>query len=312
MKRVAETSEPTTRSILVPMTLRPLALLLTLVTLACLVPAAAGAQGRVSIENLTIDGDPPPDEYRTVLANGLRPSLESIRDCYSTRLSARADIGGDYALRMWVSNREVIRITPESHVGDDALEECTRTAIYAFRLPPEAPAGGAWVRMTVRFVAPAPGTVLAPPAAGSGTAPSPTPASPPAAGSTTGSGGTTGTGTMGSTTVPGSLSDLMTALPGGASLPTVTIDSVSGAMERARFEGAIPVPALAVCADGTAGSLPVRVSVDAAGAIRARAGRGMAAGVRRCVVSALQAMTLPAGSGPTRARLTVTFAARTP
>ena len=114
----------------------------------------------------------------------------------------------------------------------------------------------------------------------------------------------------------GVLADLLeaglTALPGGASLPTLRIDSVSGAMERARFEGALPVPALAVCADGTAGAFAVRVSVDAGGHISARAGRGMSSTVRRCVVTALEAMTLPAGSGPTRARVTITFAARAP
>lgn len=290
------------------------ALALALIGLA---PAGALAQGRVSIENLTIDGDPPPDEYRAVLATGLRPSLETIRDCYSRRLVIRPAVGGDYALRMWVSNREVIRITPESHVGDDELEECTRTAIYAFRLPPEAPAGGAWVRMTVRFLAPPPGTVPLPPPS-TGAPPAPGPATPPPAtgGSSSGgaptSGSSAGSGTTSSTSVPGSLSDLMTALPGGASMPTVTIDSVSGAMERARFEGGLPVPALAACADGTVGSFPVRVSIDAEGHLRARAGRGMASPVRRCVVDALQAMTLPPGSGPTRARITLSFGARTP
>ena len=62
-----------------------------LVALAVLsVPLAAEAQGgRVSIENLTINDDPPPDEYREVLAEGLRPSLLRIRECYATTLSTR-------------------------------------------------------------------------------------------------------------------------------------------------------------------------------------------------------------------------------
>lgn len=281
------------------------------VTLAAVapLPGLAHAQGRVSIENLTIDGDPPPSEYREVLATGLRPSVETIRNCYARRLAARPEVAGDYALRMWVSNREVIRITPESHVGDDELEQCTRTAIYAFHLPPEAPAGGAWVRMTVRFVAPPPGTVVAP-STGTGS-------SSPGGGAASASAGTTGTGAASggsgsSTSAPGSLSELMTAVPGGATLPTLSVESVRGAMERARFEGALPVPALAACADGTAGTVPVRVSVDASGRIRARTSRGMASSVRRCVQNVLQAMTLPAGSGPTTARLTVSFPARSP
>lgn len=271
----------------------PMRALLTLtITSLLLVAGGAEAQGRVSIENLTIDGDPPPDEYREVLAAGLRPSLLTISSCYAATLAADPTVQGDYMLRMWVSAREVIRITPESDLGNDTLELCTRQAIYAFHLPPEVPAGGAWVRMTIRFVGPPPGTMATPP---------PPAATPPAT--------TPPTSSITPPTAPVT-SELLTLLPAGA--PTVRIDSISGALERGRFEGAMPVPALAACADGTAGSLPVRITVTAAGRVRARAGRGMSSTVRNCVVEALRAVAAPTSSGSTSVRVTVTFTARTP
>ena len=125
--------------------------------LIVLVAGTAAAQGRVSIEELTVDGDPPPDMYRAVLIEGIRPSVEEIGTAYGRRLAERPGLAGDYRMRLWVSNREVIRITPETSIGDETMERLTREAIYRFRLPDAAPAGGAWVRFIVRFTPPTSG-----------------------------------------------------------------------------------------------------------------------------------------------------------
>ena len=118
---------------------------------------------RVQVVDFTVDGDPPPDEYRQMLADGIRPTLGEVERCYNTRLAANPRLQGDYRLRLWVSARQVIRATAETTLGDATLEECARAAIRQFTLPPQAPDGGATVRFVVRFTAPPVGTV--PPAA---------------------------------------------------------------------------------------------------------------------------------------------------
>jgi hypothetical protein len=239
-------------------------------------PALGAAQGTVTIDELTVDGDPPPAAYRSMLTDAIAPHLEEIRGAYARRLAERPGLGGDYRLRLWVSAREVIRITPESSVGDDTLERQTREAIYRFRLPPAAPGGGAWVRFVVRFVAPA----AAPPAS------SPLASAPPV---------------MGPPTAP-------PASAPARPLPTVRIDRIAGALAESALAGALPVPALGTCANGAGGEVPLRVVVDRRGRLSARAGRGTLRdrATVRCIVRALESLSLGPEAGPTRARITVT------
>jgi hypothetical protein len=263
-----------------------------LVCLAALLlsPLSASAQGRVAIDELTVDGDPPPDEYRTLLSNALRPHLEEIRDVYGRRLAERPGVGGDYRLRLWVSAHEVIRITPESSLGDDTLERQTREAIYRFRLPPEAPAGGAWVRFVVRFTPPASG----PGSAGSAPAlPPPAPATAPDAG----------------TAAPGYTAVLPGVAVPSLRLPTVRIDRITGALSESALGGALPVPALGRCVGPAGGDLPVRVSIDRRGRVSASPARGTLRhrATVRCIEEAIEALTFAPEAGPTRARITVTI-----
>lgn len=255
-----------------------------------LAPAIALAQGRVSIEELTVDGDPPPDEYRALLANALRPHLEEIRDVYGRRLAERPGLGGDYRLRLWVSAREVIRITPESTVGDDTLERQTREAIYRFRLPPEAPSGGAWVRFVVRFAAPTSGPGSA------GSAPVVTAPSTPDAGTPL-------------VTTPGLTAALPGITPPTMRLPTVRIDRITGALAESALVGALPIPALSSCVGPAGGELPVRVVIDRRGRVSASPGRGSLRhrATVRCIEAAIESLTFAPEAGPTRARITVTI-----
>jgi hypothetical protein len=253
-------------------------LLLLLLTFA---PTLALAQGTVTLEELTVDGEPPPAAYRTMISTAIAPHLDEIRAAYAGRLGERPALGGDYRLRLWVSAREVIRITPESTLGDESLEEATRTAIYRFRLPPEAPGGGAWVRFVVRFVPPttSPGGVARAPSSGPIIAAPPPVVAPPV------------------------------TPPAPARVPTVRVDRISGALAESAFAGALPVPALRTCVGTASGELPMRVTVDRRGRVAARAGRGSLRdrATIRCLVGAIESLTLGPEAGPTRARITITL-----
>lgn len=271
---------------------------LSLSLLLSFLPAVAFAQARVSIEDLTVDGDPPPDEYRTMLANGIRPQLEEIRTAYGRRLSERPGVAGDYRLRLWVSAREVVRITPESSIGDPTLEQQVRDAIYRFHLPPEAPDGGAWVRFTVRFVAPTSG----PGSAGSASTGS-------TAGAGTGTGSTTtppaGTGSS----VLGSVPPLGAAVVLPARVPSVHVDRIRGALAETAFLDTMPVPALASCLGAPHGTMIFSVSINRRGAVAASPQSGGTLRHRatlRCVERAIEALSFAPEAGPTRARITIT------
>ena len=78
------------------------------------IPLAAEAQGgRVSIENLTIDDDPPPDAYREVLAEGLLYNSDS--NFYARNLQRYASVTPaevKAAMQQWLG-RPVLKITVE-------------------------------------------------------------------------------------------------------------------------------------------------------------------------------------------------------
>jgi hypothetical protein len=84
---------------------------------------AAQTTPRVQVTDFTVDGNPPPAEYRDLLANAIRPTIAQVEQCYDRRLAVTPTLGGDFRLRLWVSARQVIRATPESSVGDTELEE---------------------------------------------------------------------------------------------------------------------------------------------------------------------------------------------
>ena len=275
-------------------------------SLALSVAAPAIAQGRISIEELTIDGDPPPDAYRAMLVEGIRPSVERIRDAYGRRLAERPGLGGDYRLRMWISNREVIRITPESSIGDETMERLTREAIYTFRLPDAAPTGGAWVRFVVRFTPPPPGSV--PPV-------SPGSASAGSTGAGSASAGSTGSGSAasGSTSAGAAPTGATAPSTGGAAsarVPAVRVDRITGALAESAIASAVPVPALASCvATPRGGTLRMTVAITRRGRVTATPGTGTFRHRTSitCMERAIEALTPGAEAGPTRIRLTLTI-----
>ena len=89
----------------------------------------AQATASVSIAGLTVDGDPPPGEYRELMRTALQPTLRPVLECYQDVLRTTPTRQGSLRLRLWVSAREVIRATEEaSTLGDDAFDECAAAA----------------------------------------------------------------------------------------------------------------------------------------------------------------------------------------
>lgn len=238
------------------------------------------ATPRVRVEEFTVDGNPPPAEYRQILADAIRPTIGSVEQCYDRRLAVNPALGGDYRLRLWVSARQVIRATPESSVGDTELEECARSAIRRFTLPPQAPEGGATVRFVVRFTPPPQGSV--PPVAATPTPPpaiAVTPIAPPQ---------------------PQIITDPRV---------TVRIESVRGALAAPSLQSTFPALGFDTCATGQTGEIPVNVAINARGDIAASPGRGTLRdrNVMRCVERTLEALHAPASNGRTRMRVVFTF-----
>lgn len=267
-----------------------LALLLALVPVcfSALSTSTALAQGRVSIEELTVDGDPPPDMYRAMLIEGIRPSVEEIGAAYGRRLAERPGLGGDYRMRLWVSNHEVVRITPESSIGDETMERASREAIYRFRLPDAAPTGGAWVRFIVRFTAPSSGVGAAATA----------PVAP-----ATGSSGSTGTITAGATP----------SLPvPGARTPSLTFTRLSGVLPEVQVTAMLPLSALGACVTSArSGTVRFTVSINRRGRVTATRTGGTFNHSRSttCMERAIEALTPGAEAGPTVARIVLTIPA---
>jgi hypothetical protein len=240
----------------------------------------AAATDRVRVDEFTVDGNPPPAEYRDLLANAIRPTLGAVERCYDERLAVNPRLGGDYRLRLWVSARQVIRATPESSVGDPQLEECARAAIRTFTLPPQAPEGGATVRFVVRFTPPPPGTAIA------------------------------------ATPAPSQPSVIMTPIaPSTPAVITnprvqVRIESTRGALAAPSLEQTFPAIGFEQCATGGTGEVPVSVAINARGQISASAARGATLrdrAVARCVVRQLEALRAPTSSGRTRLRVVFVF-----
>lgn len=261
----------------------PIAALAAL-TSALLATSAARAQtaaatDRVRVDEFTVDGNPPPAEYRDLLANAIRPTLGAVERCYDQRLAVNPRLGGDYRLRLWVSARQVIRATPESSVGDPQLEECARAAIRTFTLPPQAPEGGATVRFVVRFTPPPAGAVAATPA----------PAQPSVI-----------------------MTPIAPSTPAVITNPRVQvrIETIRGALAAPSLEQTFPAIGFEQCATGGTGEVPVSVAINARGQISASAARGATLrdrAVARCVVRQLETLRAPTSSGRTRMRVVFVF-----
>jgi len=240
---------------------------------------STAATPRVRVEEFTVDGNPPPAEYRQILSDAIRPTIGSVEQCYDRRLAVNPRLGGDYRLRLWVSARQVIRATPESSVGDTELEECARAAIRTFTLPPQAPEGGATVRFVVRFTPPPAGTV----------APAPVVTPPPAI----------------------AVAPMAPPQPQIITDPRVTvrIESVRGALAAPSLQSTFPALGFDTCATGQTGEIPVNVAINARGQIAASPGRGTLRdrNVMRCVERTLEALRAPTSAGRTRMRVVFTF-----
>jgi hypothetical protein len=247
-------------------------------SILALAPAARGiaqdAACHVAVSDLTVDDQAPPEQYRDMLAAGIAPTVDPILACYRERSAARPGLAGTVRLRLWVSARQVIRVTQEESTltapgartpGDPQLEQCAAARIREFRLPPAAPEGGARVRFTLRFETR--GTVAAA-SPGSSTTPQGTAATGTTTRTTTTT--TTGTATTGASTTAGATS----------SRATVRLDSIPGGLPADLFSSAIPVTLFDQCPAG-AGTAVLRVT--------------------------LRAQRLPAVPDPIRATITVTL-----
>lgn len=238
---------------------------------------ASAATPRVQVLDFTVDGDPPPAQYRQMLVDGIAPTISTIEACYNQRLPTNPTLAGDYRLRLWVSARQVIRTTPETSLNDATLEECTRAAIRTFTLPPQAPEGGATVRFIVRFTAPPPGTV-----------PAPTPPPPVV------------TQTPVAPTPPPVVSEPRV---------TVAIRSRTGALTAEQITAAFPGSVFETCATGITGTLPLTVNVSTRGRVTATGSRGTtgSAAAASCAVRQARTVTAPTARRASTARLTLTF-----
>jgi len=236
--------------------------------LALALPLTAHAQ-TVTVHDLTVDGNPPPDEYRALLDAAIATAVVPIRTCYEHELASHPDLRGDLRLRLWVSARQVIRVTPETSVGDAALETCAHDRVHEFTLPPQAPEGGAQVRFTMTFTPPARGAATPPP-----------------------------------TTAPPSTTIATPTAPGG---PHVALDRLRGALSEEALTYVIDHAGLATCTTTGHGEVPINVSIDAAGHATVHPGRATLrdTAYRTCIVARLGAAQWPTDTAATHVRVTV-------
>lgn len=272
-------------------------LLAALLTLALPASASAQATASVSVADLTVDDQRPPDRYRDLLATGLRPTLGPVLECYRDRLARSPSTQGTLRLRLWVSARQVIRATEEaSTLGDDTFDECARARVREFRLPDAAPDGGASVRFTLYFrrtgltggALTIPGDVFA---TLEGSVPSPasapaTPPSPPV------------------TTAP------VAPQPPPPSAPRATVQvlTATGGLGTDEIAAAIPGTAFDACTTA-GGELPVSLFVARDGRPSATRQRGTLrdGAAITCVMRAVRAVRFPASRRSTRATMTITL-----
>lgn len=126
-------------------------------------PAAGGGQLlRVSVQDVTVDGRRPPEDFNEMVRGAIDEPMDAVLACYREAAARDPATRGDLRLRLWVSAQEVIRVTREQHLADQALEDCAVERIYETELPPDAPRSGVSVRFLLRF-AQGPRTIQPPP-----------------------------------------------------------------------------------------------------------------------------------------------------
>jgi len=266
-----------------------LALLGQLALALVAVPHAEAQDATVTVTDLTVDDQPPPEPYRSMMDGALGPHVAPVTECYRARLATRPGIAGWLRLRLWVSARQVIRVTnEESTLGDPELETCAMARVHEVTLPPDAPMGGARVRFVLRFATTtraAAAPVAAPvPASAEQVSAHGELASPP-------SGGARSTGA--------GWSPPLTA--------DVGIDRARGPLGAAQLLVALRGLDLSPCG-AHGGSFSLRLSIRPDGAVRARPiGGTRDAAARRCLVAALESRGLGPQPGTTRAEVTIRF-----
>lgn len=120
------------------------------------VASPGAADHSVVADEITLDGEPPPEDFADRVREHAEALVERAERCYAERLDARPALGGEQRLRVYVSAAQVIRVTTEaSTLEDPPLEDCIKQQILQYELPPDAPRGGVFVRFRLTFTPPA-------------------------------------------------------------------------------------------------------------------------------------------------------------
>ncbi|MGE0786329.1 MAG: hypothetical protein AB7S26_11620 [Sandaracinaceae bacterium] len=106
---------------------------------------------QVYVTDVTVEGSPPPTGYLAMIQQAIASPLDGILECYVARIDDARGLTGELLLRTWVSSHEVIRITPEQTLDDEAVQSCAIDRVRELRLPANAPRAGATVRFRIHF-----------------------------------------------------------------------------------------------------------------------------------------------------------------
>lgn len=274
--------------------------LLALVIASFLPATTSSAQTRhVAISDLTVEQRDPPASLMQRLQDETVGVMGGLTGCYAQRLAARADLAGEWRLRLWVSAQQVIRVTPEGGTFEDPdLLVCVKQRLLEFRLPPDAPRAGANVRFRLSFTSPASGNTLA--CASSRCA-------------------EVACGALEQACCPGSAcgpgAECREALcraplpPPPPPPPPIRVEvaRARGGMTVSEVATAFPSSTFASCASGSTGDVVMSVTITRAGRVRATRTSGSLSDrtARTCIRDAMVALALEARSRTTYARVVV-------
>ncbi len=252
----------------------------------------------VTIADFAVEDRPPPASMAHMLDDETRGVIHDLEACYATSLSARAGVSGELPMRLYVSAREVIRATPSPATFDDAaLVQCTKQTLLRFRLPPEAPDGGAYATFRVRFTPPPSGTTLS----CQGTRCS-----------------AVACGAMGQACCPGAacgegvcLATTHLCAPPPPPPVQVATTRARGALTADEVTAALSPAIFASCQGTASGTTTVSLAIAKNGSVRVTMGTGTLRDrtTRTCVRDALRTVTFPARERTTSARITLTVPA---
>lgn len=252
----------------------------------------------VTIADFAVEDRPPPSSMAHMLDDETRGVIHDLEACYATSLAARAGVAGELPMRLYVSAREVIRATPSPATFDDAaLVQCTKQTLLRFRLPPEAPDGGAYATFRVRFTPPPSGTTLSCQGTRCSAVACGAMGQPCCAGASCG-GGLCNAATLVCAPPPPPPVQVATTRARGA----LTADEVTAAI----------APSLFASCQGTAsGTTTVSLAIAKNGSVRVTMGSGSLRDrtTRTCLRDALRTVTFPTRTRTTSARLALTVPA---